>query len=38
MHVLLLKDPRNGESGIDPYIKVDGFFSSYFITLRIQYF
>lgn len=23
MHVLLLKEPRDGESGPDPYIKVD---------------
>lgn len=23
MHVLLLKEPRDGESGIDPYIEVD---------------
>lgn len=26
MHVLLLKEPRDGESGPDPYIKVDTLF------------
>lgn len=40
MHVLLLKEPRDGESGIDPYIKVDAFTqvhytSAHFILLCV---
>lgn len=25
MHILLLKEPRDGDSGPDPYIKVNAF-------------
>lgn len=34
MHILLLKEPRDGESGPDPYIKVDALV----LTMLCMYF
>lgn len=38
MHVLVLKEPRDGESGPDPYVKVDTFhLNPRFCTTGQQY-
>lgn len=33
MHILLLKEPRDGESGPDPYIKVDTLYPNALVLL-----
>lgn len=37
MHVLLLKEPRDGESGPDPYIKVDALVYGTVFTAVVSY-
>ena len=36
MHVLLLKEPRDGDSGPDPYIKVETLVCSSAVIIRAQ--